>query len=533
LGLLVLFLIAAAVAVFGWRYGFRPLPPIDPRVDLHSPYEVSLEQLPPDHPGFWIQRMQAAPGFSISGEALLHRFVSDYLRWGHTTATNRAKVAEWTAALPLLKECYDRVLATSDRRIVKWWSGRDSQRPNPTDERHLLLLYAIWQAAEAEHAATPARAFEHLLDGWRIAQALPGLDTPWGDGNLATAWRRLALTAPLPPRSEVLALLARLTATTATPVSLEQAFHIMAWPCQETHVTNPFLLAGTENLPLRKLMASAFGSALEETLEGAGRYIQWGLRRVAGGASETPPRFEGLRTFAEPLAITMRHVAILLARTNDLDHVHRAYVGGVLARLRAGHTNEAIAWAEMTCAKRPRAWYSLFDRPAAWSVPSATGSPAGCLERIRWHRVQVESCRLTLALRLYRETHRRWPNSLSPLVPDILPEIPLDPFSGQPFLYRRTDAEYVFATVGPVGTENRSPDWLLSTNRLTAHDSGRRQVFSSMDPALALAEWQRQQAQSNPTFDVRMLLRYGLLPRGTRILTQPPTATSPSTNTAQ
>lgn len=276
------------------------------------------------------------------------------------------------------------------------------------------------------------------------------------------------------------------------------------------------------------LIAGAIFEAFNHLLDEAGEYIQWAFRRAVGGTSDTAPSYRGLRTFAEPLATACQYAALVLARTNDLDHMHRAYVSGVLARLRIGQTNEAIAWAQEIRDRQSRNWFTRLDRPRAWSIPFMTGSPAGLLERMHWQEVRTESCRLTLALKLHKETHGAWPDSLSQLEPDILPKIPRNPFSGQPFHYRRTEGEYLFASVGP---KNQSPDWLLSTNRLTAHDGSRWQVFSSVDPALKLAEWQRHQSPSTLTMDLRMLLRYGLLPRGMRIVAQPPTnALPPSTN---
>jgi hypothetical protein len=202
-----------------------------------------------------------------------------------------------------------------------------------------------------------------------------------------------------------------------------------------------------------------------------------------------------------------------VTRTNDLDHMHRAYTAGVVARLRAGRTNEAIAWAN-SLLDRP-SWYELVDRPLVWDVPQTAGSLQGCLDRLRWRQVSLEACRLTLALRLYRETYGTWPQTLAQLAPEILPKVPADPFSGKPFLYRVGTHEYMLASVG---MGDHPEGWLLSTNRLAESPIGyRKQVFGSGEPEAALA-WKREQLARRPMMDVQMLMRYGLLPKGLKIV---------------
>jgi len=46
------------------------------------------------------------------------------------------------------------------------------------------------------------------------------------------------------------------------------------------------------------------------------------------------------------------------------------------------------------------------------------------------------------ALAAWQREHGEYPESLGPLMPGLLPEIPIDPDSGEPLLYRRTDTGY-------------------------------------------------------------------------------------------
>jgi len=58
--------------------------------------------------------------------------------------------------------------------------------------------------------------------------------------------------------------------------------------------------------------------------------------------------------------------------------------------------------------------------------------------------------KLDLCLRSYQEEHDGYPESLEMLVPDLLKEIPTDPFSGKPFVYRKkSDISFDLYSFGP------------------------------------------------------------------------------------
>lgn len=62
--------------------------------------------------------------------------------------------------------------------------------------------------------------------------------------------------------------------------------------------------------------------------------------------------------------------------------------------------------------------------------------------------------RCDIAIRLFRHQHHRLPESLPELVPEHLPAIPVDPFSGQPFIYRTMNDGYLLYSVGPDRQDN-------------------------------------------------------------------------------
>ena len=55
----------------------------------------------------------------------------------------------------------------------------------------------------------------------------------------------------------------------------------------------------------------------------------------------------------------------------------------------------------------------------------------------------------TLALQLCRSERGRYPDYLADLVPDYLPRLPVDPYSGNVFAYVPFDDAYLLYSLGP------------------------------------------------------------------------------------
>jgi|GEM_PF-3365250 len=97
--------------------------------------------------------------------------------------------------------------------------------------------------------------------------------------------------------------------------------------------------------------------------------------------------------------------------------------------------------------------------------------------------------RTVLALELYQSAHGEYPDSLDKLTPELLPEVPIDPYNGKPFGYRLIDAEndplgrgYILYVVGIDGEDNggeRHPD--LNIEALGSN-SGRGFDYVISDP---------------------------------------------------
>jgi|SRR5579883_184790 len=81
-----------------------------------------------------------------------------------------------------------------------------------------------------------------------------------------------------------------------------------------------------------------------------------------------------------------------------------------------------------------------------------------------------------IACERFRQANKRWPKDLAEIPKGILPEIPLDPFDGQPLRYRRTDDGVVIYSVGQ---DLQDDDGHLSAKGEPGTDLG----FRLWDPA--------------------------------------------------
>ena len=67
---------------------------------------------------------------------------------------------------------------------------------------------------------------------------------------------------------------------------------------------------------------------------------------------------------------------------------------------------------------------------------------------------QLELLRLAAALAVYRAQHGTYPNKLDELVPAVLPELPVDLYNAQKYLYKRTDDGYLLYSTGVNGVDD-------------------------------------------------------------------------------
>ena len=65
------------------------------------------------------------------------------------------------------------------------------------------------------------------------------------------------------------------------------------------------------------------------------------------------------------------------------------------------------------------------------------------------HQAYIDICRTGLALEIYSAKNGIYPEKLENLVPEFLSEIPIDPFSGESLIYKKTFNGFILYSLGP------------------------------------------------------------------------------------
>lgn len=101
-------------------------------------------------------------------------------------------------------------------------------------------------------------------------------------------------------------------------------------------------------------------------------------------------------------------------------------------------------------------WYYLLAKNLAPNL-SATFLKEAILEAL------METGQIGLACKIYKNREDRFPENISELVPDILAEEPVDPFTGDPFVYKLQEDGFVVYSVG----SNEKDDEGMATFQVT------------------------------------------------------------------
>jgi hypothetical protein len=474
----------------------------------------------------------------------LPRFTQSLLTWsscGAIAFTNRDQFSRWLAERPAIDECYRGALQNPGGVGAEPPGGLG---PPMAPQSLLLATYPLWLAQESERQGRATEAFDHLLEGWQLsARAAARRGVEQGSfGALARCWRRLALTGPPLAAGEAQRLLNALAGATNLLPALAVAYAQRAVP---NRAAEPIF--GLEEADWDGL-GEAFKEGLSEIGREAGERAERLADRLLGKQVSDDWQPEGLGNLALPFKALLMVCQQTVAREGDFRQLQTAYFSQVLARLRQGKLREADEFDAALRASHPGSGLqSFFDRPAVWRLLGAFQSPSVALDNlIRW-RCSLETCRLTLALRVYRDRRGAWPERLEDLVPELLPALPVEPCSGQPFRYRKKGDTWLIRA-GVNHHAIRLPgEWDIAMLRrygllpkaagLGREPTGQPPLCSSEEVKEALTVWEARQQALAQTMERRLLLRYGLAPRGVRPELTPSNtivfvdATAPATNT--
>lgn len=459
-------LVLAALLGYGWRFGFTALPIAPPGVEFRHVPARARGDLTPDNCWYWcvvLGRVLAAdPASRPFLEDVYFPALENWARARSEPSTAQEELQRWFQEHPTLDAC-----------LAGFVDSPDSTPPTgfvTSDVRafHVLAAAPRVRAALLESEGRAADAFRSLIQAW-VIQARLNPATAYSEffdergreevnALLARPWRRLALEGPPLPLSDGQEILARLAQATNALPTLETAFARLA--------SRGASLARREWQPDWRQVRMAYSTAWIRMRQDAGRLVLILLDHLFGGGTSRGTRPRGIRHFGRPLAATWRAIECAAARPGDFASGQQGWLSQQLAEIRAGR----VAAAQSDRVDQSRGWLAeVVDRPAVWRSIHSLPRPAGVAVGLADWLVALESCRLTLALRLYRDRHGRWPEALADLCPDILPAVPVDPFSGAPFRYERVGTGWRFWSVG---LEGHGPD------RLRPGFSGQREFTS-------------------------------------------------------
>jgi len=198
-------------------------------------------------------------------------------------------------------------------------------------------------------------------------------------------------------------------------------------------------------------------------------FLYWLLTRIVSPGTSYDLRINGIRNLSKPTADLVDALQKVAARPEDVRRFHTARLSRTLASVRSGKITGTVrdsALLSEAGSLRPSFLHRCLDRPGVWGSAVRYPDPAHYQACLNWWRMDLESCRLALALRAYRDLQSVWPARLEDLVPEILPGVPADPFTGRPFHYRLEAGEWTFWSAGPAGVEREPDDGDLPPQRV-------------------------------------------------------------------
>ncbi|MEW4567900.1 hypothetical protein AB1L88_08545 [Tautonia sp. JC769] len=127
--------------------------------------------------------------------------------------------------------------------------------------------------------------------------------------------------------------------------------------------------------------------------------------------------------------------------------------------------NESVAIARLPAHERPERWEAwerwIEEEQAEWhagwtKTMAILLTPASRSADLALRRAEAElgSMVVLLAAERHRLRHGDWPVSIEAIEDDLLPQMPLDPFSGEAFRLHRPEGRFVVASIGPNGQDD-------------------------------------------------------------------------------
>ncbi len=424
--------IAVAVVLFaGWRYGLKPVPEPAAGVPFERIAPVNWSAVSADNCWFWareVDRFLRSTRLDRQRQfqEMYLATVDSWARSGARAGTAQQEAEQWFAEHPEFEEFFHRAASATGNQPPSHLGSAE------TRAMQLLTHLPLVKAATRERTGETVAALEQLVDAWRLqARFVPHLEFSGVfderglseiEHKLARPWRRLATTGANLSVDEGRRLLVRLSEVTGALPDLSVSYRRVISTRLASHQRNQ----RPDWARVRRAFSQAVTLAIQDLVQ-----IPPVIWARLSGYRVNFGNVEGIGHFARPVNLLWDALQKAALRPEDLESAINGTVSQALARLQSSGSVEEAA-------KAPGFWQRWLDRPALWRALAILPDGSDLRRSRQQWLAYFESCRLALALRIYREQHGDWPEELGQLVPEILTSLPEDPRSGGAFGYGRT-----------------------------------------------------------------------------------------------
>ncbi len=240
---------------------------------------------------------------------------------------------------------------------------------------------------------------------------------------------------------ELLTLLEAPNFVVVPPVATMEKEGISGWSSQMDSIQ-----------PVRALARSLKAEAKDAVSKGdVGRAVAWNIANIRLGSMFS--RGGTTIDYLVGMAVEGTGTAHLAQIRERLGPAQSRMVITALSRALAEHDSpDVVRQRDIAYWERWNGWQGRLETVIANMQGQQPGTEVSSanLRRLTLHRLLQSD----LAIRLYRQDEERWPPTLDVLVPEYLPAIPIDSYSGQPLCYRPDDNEFLLYSVGQDRSDN-------------------------------------------------------------------------------